>query len=281
MNTPHLLHTCLWETLLNHTGRVGRDQTVFLEQFYIDLCVRIGARLCIEIGAHEASGLRRLGQVLPEARLLAYEANPYVYQRFVNRVAAGIRYLNQAVAHDDQPRVLKIPRVMPVREGQRTLPRENLTSSLRVRNMERVEYEEVTVACTTLDSILSEQPGLAPVSLWIDVEGAAGDVLAGATRALRSEVALIYIELENKTSWKGQWLDQDVARFLAGYGFVPLARDMQTPWQYNQLFIQERWLESPGIMEAFRGLLHEVLARPADQTTTVPDSHEAGASASE
>jgi FkbM family methyltransferase len=87
---------------------------------------------------------------------------------------------------------------MPAKEGQRTLPRENLTSSLRTLNMEKVEYEEVTVSCTSLDRIVSDHPGLTPVSLWIDVEGAAGDVLAGATQALRKDVALVYIELENK-----------------------------------------------------------------------------------
>lgn len=259
MNTPHLLHNCLWESLLTHVGLTGRDQTVFLERFYIELCVCIGARLCIEIGAHEASGLKRIHSVLPEARLLAYEANPYVYQRYVNKVDPAITYLNLAVSHDDQPRALKIPRVMPQAGGQRTLPRENLTSSLRVRNMDRVEYEEVTVSCITLDSILAEHSDLAPVSLWIDVEGAAGDVLAGATQALNSNVDLVYIELENKTSWKGQWLDKDVAQFLAGYRFIPLARDMQTPWQYNQLFIREHWLKSAKVMNSFRGLLNEVM----------------------
>ncbi len=266
MNTSLLLHNGLWESLLTHAGLTGRDKTGFLEQFYIDLCVLTGSRLCIEIGAHEASGLKRLSRVLPEARLLAFEANPYVYQRFVNRMEPAITYVNQAVSHDDQPRVLKIPRVMPSRDGQRTLPRENLTSSLRTRNMDKVEYEEVTVSCTSLDSILSEHPGLTPASLWIDVEGAAGDVLAGATQALRKDVALVYIELENRTSWKGQWLDQDVARFLAGYDFLPLARDMQTPWQYNQLFIQSRWLESAGIIQAFRQFLREILSAQGDPT---------------
>ena len=261
MNNAHaLLHDCLWESLLTRAGLTGRDKTEFLERFYIDLCVLTQSRLCIEVGAHEARGLRRLSQCLPEARLLAFEANPYVHQRFVNRMEPAITYLNQAVSHDDQPRVLKIPRLMPAKEGLRTLPRENLTSSLRTRNMEKVEYEEVTVSCTSLDNIVSDHPGSTPVSLWIDVEGAAGDVLAGATQALRKDVALVYIELENKLSWKGQWLDRDVARFLAGYDLVPLARDMQTPWQYNQLFIQSRWLESAAIIQAFRNFLRDIPA---------------------
>lgn len=260
-NAQYLLHNCLWEALLTHAGLTGRDKTAFLEAFYIEMCVQLEARLCLEVGAHEASGLQRLHKVLPEARLIGYEANPYVHQRFVKRLDPAIEYLNQVVSHDDQPKKLKIPRVMPDRNGQRTLPRENLTSSIRPRTLERVEYEEVTVESTTLDDIIAQHPGQTPVCLWIDVEGAAGDVLFGAKRALGNDIALLYMELENRESWKGQWLDLDVARYLTAYQFVPLARDMQTPWQYNQLFIRQHYLGLPAVVSAFKKLLADTLNR--------------------
>jgi FkbM family methyltransferase len=260
-NFSHFLYSCVWEEILAHTGQVGRDKTAFLEQFYFDLCAELDMRLCIEIGAYEARGLHRLRTSLPDATLLAYEANPYVHEWFADRLDKSIVYVNKIVAHDDKPKTLMIPRVMPIKDGKRTLPRQNLTSSIHPRNLENVEYEEVTVASTSVDEIIANHPAQAPAAIWIDVEGAAGDVLFGAKEALKKDIAVLYIELEKTQAWKGQWTAEDISRHLNEYRFIPLARDMQTPWQYNQLYVKQNVLEKPNVISLFRRFLASLLSK--------------------
>lgn len=259
INPTQLLYNCAWEEILTCVGLVGRDKTDFLEDFYIALCSEIGARLCVEIGAHEAGGLQRLRKVLPEATLIAYEGNPYVYEKFASTVDKSIFYLNQIVSHDDKVKTLMIPRSMPSKDGQRRLSPENRTSSIRPRNSANVEYEEVAVASTSVDKIITDHPELTPATLWIDVEGAVGDVLFGAKEALKKDISVLYIELDKRQIWTGQWTDKDVDRYLNQYGFVPFARDMQTTWQYNQVYIRQDFLGHENVIGFFRRSLAALL----------------------
>jgi hypothetical protein len=74
-------------------------------------------------------------------------------------------------------------------------------------------------------------------ALWIDVEGAAKEVLMGARKSLRNGVQCVAIEMEKRSFWADQWLAPDISSFMAEFDFLPLARDMETGWQYNQIFI--------------------------------------------
>jgi FkbM family methyltransferase len=258
-NPSHFLYDCVWEEILNFTGQIGRNKTEFLEVFYIELCSVLDAGLCLEIGAHEARGMHKLRNRLPEARLIAFEANPYVFEHYAARVDKSISYLNKIISHDDKPKTLLIPRVMPTPGGQRELPRGNLTSSIRPRNVDKVEYEEVTVASTSIDEIIAENKDRTPAVAWIDVEGAAGEVLFGAKDTLKQDIAVLYIELEKNQTWKGQWTDEDIHRYLSAYRFIPLARDKQTPWQYNQIYIKQNLLGNPKVVAVFRRFLAALL----------------------
>ncbi|MGW2320172.1 FkbM family methyltransferase [Streptomyces sp. NPDC001680] len=101
------------------------------------------------------------------------------------------------------------------------------------------EYEEVAVPATTLDHEFEGMIG--PFAMWMDVEGAAKDVLSGARRFL-DQCDIAKIEVEERAFWKGQWLVPDVVAEMALHGLEPLARDVEGEGQYNVLFGSQRLL---------------------------------------
>ena len=227
-----------------------------IENLFHDLCQRLEPTLAVEIGAHEASFSRRVKRHSPEVRVLAFEATPYVYDKHAEQArAAGVEYQHLAIGPTNGVVELAIP--TSVRHTERTLT--NRMASLS-RHVQADDVHTVEVDCVRLDDHLDLSPDDRIVA-WIDVEGATEAVLLGSERVL-SQVSAIYIEVEQELRWEGQWLDVDVARYLARAGFVPIARDTQRSHQYNVVFVRPEVISDPPVA---RMVAHRY--RPADPTT--------------
>ena len=206
--------------------RLGRR----VQELFRELCLRVEPTIGLEIGAHEASFSSWLKEASPTTRCLAFEANPYVAERHGQRVAAtGVEYLHLAVGPTNGPVQLVIPTSVRHRERQLTNRMASLSLHTESDSAESVEVESVR-----LDDFLPLGPDDRLVA-WVDVEGATEIVLGSGPEVLR-RTSLVYIEVELEAKWHDQWLDVDVARHLAGLGFVPIARDAQRPHQYNVIF---------------------------------------------
>lgn len=191
----------------------------------------------LEIGAHRAEFSVACRRLLPEARIIALEANPVVHRANAARLAAlGVDYLNLAAAAGEAIVRLHVP----VRaETGLTIP--SMGSLLPQATMPSTEHEVQAVALGPWLGEVAHEPSF----LWIDVEGAVGGVLEGAGAVLDAALGL-YVEVERTERWPGQWLDADVIRRLAGHGLVPVLRDVQKRgWQYNLLFLRESLLDTP------------------------------------
>jgi hypothetical protein len=80
-------------------------------------------------------------------------------------------------------------------------------------------------------------------------------VLNGGGASLGA-AAVLFIEVETRTVWKGQWLYSDVAEYLADFGLVPLARDYQSGHQHNVIFIRASLLNRTAVgklLDRYRG----------------------------
>jgi FkbM family methyltransferase len=199
------------------------------------MCRWLAPTVAVEIGAHDALFSRQMKADLPDVRVVAYEANPYVHERFVDQVAAtGVDYFHLAVGTTTGTVELSVPRDT----GGRELTRTNRIASL-AHNRHSHDEEKVSVPAVRLDEHLVLGPDDAAVA-WIDVEGASQQVLEGS-RAIVAQTGFVYIEVERAEVWEGQWLDTDVATFLDELGFVPILRDRQRRRQYNMVFAH-RWL---------------------------------------
>ena len=87
--------------------------------------------------------------------------------------------------------------------------------------------------------------------MWVDVEGATREVLTGADGFL-ANVDLVLVEVEEIPIWSaGQWLRTDVSEYLATHGLEPIARDQQSRYQFNVLFVSRQRLDDPALQSAF------------------------------
>jgi FkbM family methyltransferase len=209
-----------------------------LERLFHSLMLVLKPDVFIECGAFFAEASRKVKHAFPKTRVVAFEANPYNYEKCRQRVdydKAGIEYIHSALSSERGEVTFK---VQATRDGK-DLAKTTGRSSLFERNDAILTFESVTVPATTLDYFFTPLPSKSV--LWIDVEGAAGLVLRGGAELLET-TDMVFIEVEDKPLWDGQWLTRDVTRFLSRYGLVPIARDFESPSriQYNMLFIKNR-----------------------------------------
>jgi FkbM family methyltransferase len=206
---------------------------------FMSLCAKLKPTVTLEIGAFEASFSREMKRRLPDARVVAYEANPFVHQHFRDDVVgAGVEYEHKAAGITSGSLEFLVPK--DYRGSERDAI--NQMSSLKT-NLSTDEHEQVSVPAVRIDD---EFPDLDKERFvaWIDVEGAAEEVLKGAERVLSRTMA-VYVEVETRPIWAGQWLDTDVAKFLLERGFVLIGRDMLKPNQFNLVFVHRSVVKRP------------------------------------
>jgi len=220
--------------------------------------------LFVEAGAKDGGSSRRARRRLKGARIVAFEANPYTYDRFRERnEKADIEYVHLAVS--DKPgsvtfNVRMSPDGKPVADGRGALTK-------------RADYEhgymEVSVSSTSLDVFFAGDE-FKECALWMDVEGAAQQLFEGAANVL-SRTAIAMVEVEDHSFWPGGWLSFDVVRHLHEAGLVPVARDFQAKYQYNIVFVREPLLNN----DRFRWFLakyHSEGGRKIDGNEGVEDA---------
>ena len=224
----------------------GRSNSAgYVANYFHELIALTKPALFIEAGAYRAEASRRVKHDHPSARVVAFEANPYNHQRYADKLgfaAAGVDYLNLAVTDAAGPATFHLRS----REDGEQLRKVTGNSSLLRRQDSDTEYEDLTVEGVTLDGFFGSAAE-EPVCLWIDVEGASGHVLRGATKLLR-RTELVLIEVEEKLMWEGQWRSIDVIEFFLDAGFVPLTRDAEYNQQYNIIFVREDVYERPDVL---------------------------------
>jgi FkbM family methyltransferase len=212
------------------------------EQLFLSLVETLRPVLFVEAGAKDAGISAKVKAMLPGTRAVAFEANPYTHGRFRDRHAdgaTGVEYLNLALSSgvsDVTMFVRRRPDGTPSADGRGSL----------LRNAAyQPGHLEVTVPATTLDAFFADRPGVA-CALWIDVEGAAHLVLDGAHRLLAGAQLLI-VEVEERPVWSGQHVRRDVVARLRDLGFVPVARDFQSRFQFNLILMPRQLRRSPGV----------------------------------
>jgi len=215
---------------------VGRNYGVL----FTNLADMAGITKSVEIGAFEAGFSMARKRKYPDLPAIAFEANPYVAEKFgPGCIAAGVDYRHRCVADKDGVLEIMIPR--DFRGGAR--PQVNQMSSIR-GNLSTVNSETVEVRSVVLDKAIDLKVD-DTLLLWIDVEGALDKVLPHSKKALE-QTALINIEVEARAIWDGQWLDSAVGAFLSEQGFVFVARDMQSINQYNCIFANPAMFDLAG-----------------------------------
>jgi FkbM family methyltransferase len=214
--------------------RSARD----LAQLFLRLCESIEPDLMVEAGANSARTSRRVKRRVGTARVVAFEANPYTFERYRldNPPESGIEYLHLALG--DRSGQVRLN----VRRTEDGAPRADGHGSLMERPDDyEHDFESVTVPATNLDEFFGSGT-YRRCALWVDVEGAASSVLLGG-RELLASTQVVMIEVEDRQYWKGAWRAPEVMRFLADRDLIPIARDFEYRHQYNLVLVRRELLD--------------------------------------
>lgn len=249
-----------------HDRRGRRCSAALLDTLFTDLAVLAEPELVVEAGAHDARTSMRMAELLPAARIVAFEANPRVHSHFARQhdfPAHRVDYRHAALA--EAPGTVEF-HVIVDSASLDTDPLSGYSSlGRRVGSdwLGEITYERVAVLATSLDTEF-RLSSPAPAVLWADVEGSARQVLQGARRFL-DHCDLVKIEVEEEACWEEQWLAPRVLAELARHDLHPIARDAEHPGQYNVVLAGPRLRRRAGFGErtsAYLGAMEECLRGP-------------------
>lgn len=210
-----------------------------LRDMFLRLLAFYPTEVVFEIGANEASFSQAARKRAKDARIVAFEANPHVWERFHARnQTRKVEYLHMAVTDRNGPVTFQL---QTSRAG-RPMPLTTGSNSLLKRVDHEATYEPVETPGTRLDTFIDEQ-GLTGRSMcaWIDVEGAIRQVLTGMGERI-ADFTMLLMEVEDAPKWEDQWCWHDVLAYLRPRGFVPVARDFEYTSQFNVVFVREAML---------------------------------------
>lgn len=263
---------------------IGAEGNQRLVKLFFALLEAVGtpAVFC-DIGANDGATGATAKRLFPQARVFSLEANPHIHYMHANRLTGlGVESMHLAIDSSEGFVSVFIPRTLSrayvggeIVPAVISEPPETGKASLLKRD-ERATYEEVRVPSTTLDALL--QPLLHPepkrdIALWIDVEGAASRVLAGARRTLE-QTSVIFLEVEGFQFWEGQALSGEVTTSLIENGFLPISRDREySDKQFNVIFVHSS-LVSIALPKLFKldGLPGRAAASPGPDHKPQPDA---------
>jgi FkbM family methyltransferase len=204
---------------------------------FLSLIKKLGVSCACDIGSLDGTQALRFSNALPEARVFAFEANPYNFAAMkadplLSR--PNIALVQCAVSSK------KGTADFCVVETDYNCPTANRgLSSLLIPSDSLKEI--VRVPSVRIDEFLMERPEISgKIGLWIDVEGAAYDVLAGM-EGIFQRVAIIHVEVEKKAMFQGQKLAADVDSLLSKRGFKPVTSEFWlNDTQGNVLYVNSQ-----------------------------------------
>jgi FkbM family methyltransferase len=242
----------------NLDEKSGRLRSVAdLERFFFRLVGVLDPDLFVEAGAKDATSSRRARAHAPNARIVAFEANPLNYDQYKGNPknkSLKVEYVHKALSSEEGTLTFNVlmAKGKPATGGQ---------SSILTRTDDLAGAHPVKVESTRLDTFFKAEKA-ENCCAWVDVEGATQQVLSGMTGILDG-TAMIYVEVEDRAIWDGQWLASDVANFLSGHGFTPIARDFQSRYQYNVIYLRNDLL----LRDRVRFVLAEHISRVGCRTS--------------
>ncbi|RVH21425.1 FkbM family methyltransferase [Sinorhizobium meliloti] len=232
MHELHMLSSSHFYTLWGDNHQRKGSNKALVELFFG--LVRITQpELFIEAGAKMGDTSIRARGVLPEARIVAFEASPENYELYSKtqpHAENRVEYVHYALS--DREGTIDF-NIVVSSKGE-AAPKNSGANSILPRSDKSTEYKTVAVPTKRVDDFF---PGIKSCAMWVDVEGASKQVLSGSAETL-SKCKVAIVEVEDYQKWAGQWRAANVIETMMNAGLVPVARDFEFKGQYNIVFLR-------------------------------------------
>jgi FkbM family methyltransferase len=202
-----------------------RETILDPKRLFLKLLQDVKPEMVCDVGSMDGADALHFRRILPQARIMAFEANPHnalLLQNDPRLAAEKIEVVQLAVWNRQDSLSFFVESFVQGDAGEQTMRRG--ISSTRPREDQSPGTSRVVVPAEPLDAVIGRmRPPPASLALWIDVEGGAYEVLEGIA-GLGRRVQLIHVEVETRPVWQGQKLKADVVALARQLGFVLLAR---------------------------------------------------------
>jgi len=176
----------------------------------------------LDIGSMDGADSKRFSRLVPRAKIVAFEGNPYNYRAMMADEELGKQSIR--IEHclvSDSPGETRF--FIQVPEEQEKGFNRGRSSTLE-RSLEGARTEEVILDAIRVDEFLGgEFPAAPTVAAWVDVEGNTYGVMQSMAGSA-DRIKLLHVEVETKEIWPGQKLESDVLSLAADLGFILIAR---------------------------------------------------------
>lgn len=195
---------------------------VYPEYLFYFFLKRYKPEIILDIGSRDGRESMKFRSISPESRIIAFEANPYNYESMLNDIklnGSDVVIVNKAVSnHTGNIDFFRIETDEEWKSG---------ASSIFSRTSDN-DNEKIEIPVITLDEYLSGISDKGKIAMWIDVEGAAFNVLDGARETMPNTL-FVHVEVETDYIWENQKIKKDVDEVMSACGMRELAR----PWSSN------------------------------------------------
>ena len=216
------------------------------------LLKKINPDLVCDVGSMDAGDSIRFRKVLPDARIFAFEANPDNYQSIINNRSvslANIQVFNLAVWNKESEIPFFIEHLYDKAGKQGNDYLRGMSSVYKLKD-KSLGVTEVLTKSIRLDDFITERFNSSKcIALWIDVEGAAYEVLEGIKK-IRDKIKLLHVEVEAREIWHGQKLKTEVKNLLIDMDFILLTKQ-KSKSQDNAIYIDKSTFKNSSITIKF------------------------------
>jgi len=218
-----------------------------------------------DIGSLDGQDALRFRQISPNSRIIALEANPaqvLAMKRDKALKEEKIEIYYYAVSNKGGTTSFYTQNARTRKGWRRGI------SSLHKR-IDAKHMIKINVPSTRLDRFIQKLDGkTASIALWIDVEGAAFEVLE-SIKAVCDRVQIIHTEVETRRFWYKQKLKPNVKNLLQKMGFCEIARGFNEQ-QHDLIFLNKKYLSRSSIKIRLIVLLAWILTYLGFLITIIP-----------
>jgi FkbM family methyltransferase len=220
---------------------VGQEKVLKTKYLFLNLLRMFRPNLVLDVGSMDGSDSMRFRLMSPNSKIIAIEANPYHFTTMQSnpRLAA----MNIEISHRLASTEADTGKFFITKGAVAGNCGGNMGTSslLRPINVSDVA-EEIEVHTVRLDEVISNAITTQEwAALWVDVEGAAYEVLSSVAGS-KQQIALLHVEVELVEFWCGQKLKNDVVQLANDMGLVLLARSKDEK-QQDLVFINAKLLQ--------------------------------------
>lgn len=205
----------------SHLVEMYTQSSTHLGNIFLQIQDILQPETSIEVGSYDGWYSKKMLNKDFDCEVIAFEANPHVYKRFLDSYY-GIKFHNRAITN---------------KTGEINFYHGGLldpSNSLKKHN-EWIGRDSIKVTGNTLDL---EASGKKSISLWMDVEGSAGEIFEKGENTLKNTLSL-YLEVESSTDWKDSWSKDQIFTYLEQFNLVPIAEEGQYYNCSNVIFLKK------------------------------------------